>query len=540
MFGDDFPDAFAHTDGRSCKSNKTLLDLPAEILAIVCQTLSGIEIKRLRLVSRDFAEHVELRIDRVFISPNRANLDCLNSILDHPRYRLRVREIVWDDSELFEFPKYHMFLNELDQDREDARVALEKHLYTFRQLDDGIGPAGDTFRLEDYMQDDGLLTQLGRALLIDAKDDRSSIFLARNVAAMQMEDSEAEESYTLYQKLYQDEKEIIKRGWDARGFQRALTELPNLKRVTLTTVNWAPWNTVPVYDTPFSRALPVWFRKPSVPCRIGISGKPPNLKEGLPVEWRSYTVVMSLLAAFPVPSLQELAVETGDENIGLPFMFCQEGNVDFSNTLQVLSNSRLTKLKLSLINCHSPSPSACRMESLISAAPYLEELDLKFEYDCGDVQNVLAAGFLNLHFNSLKTLTLRYTNVNDDWLIAVVAQTKTLKSCILDNINKKTTGHLGNIRHDSPYSLFSRLKGHFNATSTPRPSFTWMQAACFYYFPRYLSTTRPVYNQLLREELDAFLYEGAEMPFYPADEAALQGQVWKPGFGRRVVSGEAM
>ena len=99
LFGDEFPEAF----GSGARNKKTITDLPAELLEIVCEHISKLDIKRLRLVSKHFASSVYLRIDRIYVSPNRANLDYLHQILAHPTYPGRVREIVWDDALLKEY-----------------------------------------------------------------------------------------------------------------------------------------------------------------------------------------------------------------------------------------------------------------------------------------------------------------------------------------------------------------------------------------------------------------------------------------------------
>src|SRR4051812_43119994 len=68
LFGDEFPEAFG---SRAMKSSKSILDLPAELLALVCEDLSRLDIKRLRLSNRHLGANVDLRIDRIYVSPNR-------------------------------------------------------------------------------------------------------------------------------------------------------------------------------------------------------------------------------------------------------------------------------------------------------------------------------------------------------------------------------------------------------------------------------------------------------------------------------------
>lgn len=544
MFGDDFPDAFTHRDGRSCRSKKTLLDLPSEMLAAVCQTLSNVDIKQLRLTCRGLADNVELRIDRVFISPNRANLECLNNILDHPRYRLRVREIVWDDAQLAEYPTLELFCNRMTWDGTYAYSALEYHLRKLRQPDHSSDSESDILGPEGLIHWNGLLTELGKAFLLDAKDDRSMAFVARDFTNLQIEKSLMEESYLLYQKLYQDEREIIKRGWDTKGLQRAMTELPNLKRITLTGKIWYSWDPIPTYDTPFFRALPAGFRKPSVsPWRETCTNEETAILENrLPAAWRGYSIVMSLLAACPVPDLQEFVMETGDEDIGLPALFGQDSNIDYINTLQVLSTLRLRRLQLPFIDRFGyPVVKASHfLENIVSAAQYLEELDLRFHSNFGDIEDFLDAGLLGQQCSNLKHLVLREANVNIDWLFRLVTQVKTLESCVLDHLDRNdnamtASGLRNDVKFDGACILFSRLKDYYASLSVRGPSFTWIQEIYKTDVIYFGNQPYPPSFPVLDGKLNAFLYEGGEMPFNTREESEQQnGEIYKPGFGRPV------
>lgn len=315
MFGDDFPGAFANGDGRSCKSMKTLLDLPTEIWEITSHYLSGLDIKQLRLTSSELAEKVALRIDRVYISPNRANLDRLKVILDHPQYRLRVQEIVWDDAQLLDYPTIESFRAALTSDRRKARAALEGHLHTLVENADY-----KLIDMKDCTQEDGRLSNFGKAILLSSDSQISKDLIAANAPTMSVE-----ESYDLYQKLFQDEKEIIKRGWDVTGLQRALAGFPQLKRITLTSEVWkSSWSSpTPTHVTPFFRALPSGFQKPSVSSWIQPVAVPAPAQElremfsqqHVPAEWRGYGIIMASLAANPVPHLEAFVVDAGTETM---------------------------------------------------------------------------------------------------------------------------------------------------------------------------------------------------------------------------------
>lgn len=510
MFGDDFPDAFAH-DGRSCKSNKTLLDLPAELLKIICQHLSGLAIKRLRLTSRDLAEKVELRIDRVYVSPNRANLDCLNNILDHPRYSMQVKEIVWDDAQLDQVPTFDMFRDWIKTDEAHARLALEDHLSTLFENNTEDEIEYKSIGVQDCLQDDGDLTDIGKAILLNANDERSKNIIVGRAVLMSVEDS-----YDLYQKLYQDEREIIKRGWDENALLRALRQLPNLRRITITTEVWRPWTVMPLYDTPFRRALPTGFRKPSVrpwtDWTLSETFRGELVRDGIlqnyRTEERGYSILMSALASRPAFQLQELVVDTGCENVGLPPNLFVFPKLDQPNTLQVFSALPLKRLQLSIVEEGGmyEGPRGTLLGSMLSVIPDLEDLDLKYNvpFPYGEAWELFDVNDLQTHCPRLKNLALRLARTSNTWLFDVITSLENLNYVLLDRI------HIG--FNESEGDIFHRLQQRYAGQFPRGPRFTWIDALC----DHIKADSRPFHTSrwlgAVDEDLDAFLYHGGEYP----------------------------
>ncbi|KAJ8116434.1 hypothetical protein OPT61_g2135 [Boeremia exigua] len=519
MFGDDFPGTFALDDGRSCKSKRTIFDLPSEILEIIYQTLSSMDIKRLRLTNRMLAETVELRIDRVFISPNRANLDCLSGVLNHPRYCLRVQEIIWDDSQLDEYLTLEKFRERLESDQEKAKTALEDHLSTPLGGEDH-GASHESIGIEDCIDEDGSLTHIGKAILLGSDDKRSADMIASHAASMSIEDS-----YALYQKLYQDEKEIIKRAWDVAGLQRALTQLPNLRRITLTSEIWRPWIPIPTYDTPFFRALPAGFRKPSVwpwiCCHHSSSVDPPRYNtstQRLSAKWRGYSIIMALLVSYPVSNLQEFVIDTGQETIGLPQELFALPNIDFRNTIQVLSTASLKKFQFSLVEQITGLPDRDfsgalsvdidLLEHVISVMPHLEFLDLKWRSLSQHGCNSFPGGFLQQSCPRLKHLSLRYTKLTGRWLYDLIVGHKSLETVVLDKVEFIDHGPDSISAHEE---VFSRLREHYASMCLRGPKFTWIEHITRHPTDRLAHTC--THWVVIDEELDAFLYDGAISPW---------------------------
>jgi hypothetical protein len=518
MFGDDFPDAFVHSDGRSCKSMKTIHDLPAEMIATICQSLSNPDIKRLRLTSTDLAEKAVLRIDRVYIAPNRADLDCLNGILDHPVYRSRVREIVWDVGQLIEFPLFEDFDQALFRANKCAVLAR----VAYAQATSDASPSGSKWmvldpqrsvinkkQLADYAKE--VLGDAGdptyRAILPHAGDPTHPAILPREIA---------EESYLLYQKLCQDEREIIRRGWDANGLQRALTELPNIQRITLANGTRRSWHVSATYETPFFRALPETLRRIKSWAWSDKTFDSTEVAGQLPPTYRGYSIMVSSLAANPPPNLQDFVMDPEHYWItGLPSVFLQVTNIDYANTLRVLSGSRIRKFRLSIRAPWrgSHDDALICLQNIISAAPYLENLDLSFIEPslCDNPPNLFDAGFLHRQCSNLRHITLRSLSANIDWLFELITQTTSLQTCVLNMID--IVGD-EDAEHFAEHVLFNHLKNHFAAAAYRGPQFTWITASGY---DQFIILTN--FCEVLDTHLNAFVYDGSESPFYSVADA---------------------
>lgn len=538
MFGDDFPDAFAH-DGRSCRSNKTLLDLPAELLEFICRHLPGLAIKRLRLTSKELAEKVDLRIDRVYISPNRANIDCLNNILDHPRCSMQVEELVWDDAQLDHIPTLDIFRDRIKHDEAQARVALEDHLSTLFGNQTEEEAEYESIGVQDCLGDDGKLTDIGKAILLNANDERSKNIIVNRAASMSVEDS-----YDLYQKLYQDEREIIKRGWDETALSRAVEQLPNLRRIAITTEAWRPWHLVPVHDTPFHRALPAGFRKPSVypwadwgfsKLLCGDLARDDILRN-YRTEERGYRVLVSLLASRPVFGLQEFVMDTGCENIGLPLDSVTQPEPtyefrDYAKCVQIFSTTPLRRLQLSIVEEGAQiyeGPRRDLLKDVLSVVPSLEDLDIKYNVPepYGAACELFDDTFLHMHCPRLKRFALRLAKVENSWMFNVIASLQNLEYVVLDRTQ------LGNGGSDSD-TVFHRLQRHYSSRSSCGPCFTWAEALC-----SHVNADRPYRTSrwlaMVQAELDAFLYDDggfpftwleSEIPYYPQPRPVVKPNV---------------
>lgn len=516
LFGDDFPEAFASGSGYARKSKKSILDLPAELLAAVCEHVSKLDLKRLRLVNKRLAEKVELRIDRVYVSPNRANLECLKRILGHKRYCNQVQEIVWDDAQLEEYPSLEGFGQAIHDDERQLAKDIETRLEHVINGQEDDSPEYQALEYCDLFQD-GRLTDIAKGILLQYDDQTSRDLIARSAAMMSVE-----ESYAIYQDLYRGQQEIMKKGDDVAALHHALAGFPNLRRVTLTSEAWRPWNNSPIYNTPFFRSLPPGFRKPSVWPWLGPRPRPTPSQTAhidkamsqdirrLPTEWRGYSILVSTLVAMPNPKIEEFIIDTGNECTGLPHQLFAAPNMDFTLTLRMLQHLPLKKLKLA-INSHGAAQmgytylTSGLLFSALNAMPYLESLDLNTNSHgrrnspqaCWIDPTTL---FPSPLLKRLKQFALRNTVLLGN-LSELISEMTSVKSITLDNIWSTSVGGF----ETSLSSLFHLLRDEF-ALNGRKPRFEVI-------LPIRQDGVETSRSWLVGEEISAFLYDGGECPF---------------------------
>jgi phage terminase Nu1 subunit (DNA packaging protein) len=505
LFGDEFPEAF----GGGAQNKKTITDLPAELLEIVCEHISKLDIKRLRLASKHLASSVYLRIDRIYVSPNRANLDYLHQILAHPTYSSRVHEIVWDDALLNEYETLQEFRDAIATDERETTRAIESRLEEALDIYGDENPEYRSLEMEDLLRD-GRLTEVAKGILLRYDDQFSSDVLARNAAMMSIEDS-----YSLYQELFRQERELVKQQIDAAALQQALRGFPNARRITITTDVWPSWNVLPRYNTPYHRSLPFGFRKPAVwpwlrprhqseaifdqwSCH---DGKDRDL---LPGERRSYGVVVSAILAMPNPQIEEFIMESEHKAKGYHHCFLIETSRNYQITKQLFQRTPLKHVKLIITppNDYIRNEEALtNVQSLLSELQCLEHLDLSFN----DSRSARTARFF-LQLNPipatmrsrLRSLTLRNVKLSEEHLRDIFTTSPNLQQVTIYDCFQR-------IRPACEWPwLFRQLRKYYNREEdVSKPSFTVVAPLSCQYL------------QLVDEEVDAFLYgdDEAECPF---------------------------
>lgn len=529
LFGEEFPDAFASVS-QVPKSGKSILDLPSELLDVICDHLSKLDIKRLRLTSKSLAVKVDLRIDRVYISPNRANLNTLQKILEHPKYKHAVRELVWDDAQLDEHPTLDSFRSAIHIDEQKTMINIENFIADINDDNEDGTPEYRTLEEDDFFSEDGCLTDFAKGLLLRYDDQFSRDIIARHATVTSLEDC-----YAYYQQLYQDEQHIMQQGRDVAGLRRALLGFPNLRRITLTSEVWRPWNLYPHYDTPYYRSLPPGFRKPTVWPWLGARPRPTAAQvahrdevlsqgcaEQLPQEWRGYNIIISMLLDTRNSQIEEFIIDSGSENVGLNGRFLVTPTPLLNQTIAALHQLPLRHLQLSYHIYQYPLPTpnsdvAAQIKRLLAALPHLEHLDFNPNW-CGrnSTPSIFGDNFGdNFELSDilpdaliprLKTFTLRNAIVNIQVLYTLITRMRNAQSI--------TFVHITFARQLTPNDdwsqceeFFTWLRAHYaQAMIDVRPKFTLMEP-----FNDGNVDHRRCY--LIDNEIDAFLYEGAACPF---------------------------
>ncbi|CBX93984.1 hypothetical protein IAQ61_003858 [Plenodomus lingam] len=521
LFGDEFPEAFATSSGLGRASRKTILDLPAALLSLTCDHLSKLDIKRLRLTSQYLAKNVDLRIDRVYISPNRANLACLEWILKHPRHSNSVREIVWDDAQLEEYPTLESFRRAIDADDLQWTRKLEDRLEaSTRDRTDG-----DYYPLErdDFFHQDGRLSDPAKNILLRYDDRFSRAVLARNAMMMSVEDS-----YALYSRLYHEEQDLMKQGVDVAALEQALRSFPYLKRVTLTSEVWRPWHFVPRYDTPFSRSLPIGFRKPTVwpwcgrrpsqpgaelESRTGMLTVPIN--GSLPGDWRGYTIVTSALLS-QGNGVEEFLIDSGSEPAGISHQIFRHPNQELDRTIQLFRTAPLRRLQIVLYDKVEFDDTGLMHNYLnraLSELSHLTHLDLKNSggnMSCLFPDKILPPTLLA----QLKIFALRGYMVAHPSLLSSLQQMVNAQQITFEDIllsYNQPTAPSQHERLSNTQELFQELRVYYTQqeynTTIGRPVYTWIQQCGYtqYFFHR---------CRMVQEELNDYLYSGWDCPFH--------------------------
>ncbi|KAK2813003.1 hypothetical protein FQN50_001025 [Emmonsiellopsis sp. PD_5] len=200
--------------------------LSNELLYTIFDNLPNSDIKNIRLTSKFLYIVTPLKLDRVFLSSFRKDIDTLRSIAAHPVYSRQIKEIVWDDTRL-EVPR----LESAEYVQKQAMILDSAQSL----LDNLVASAATSMEQQDYLRHDYLVTVYDRLV----RWDRGFFLLIR---------------------LREEQQSIIDSYEDIETFRFALTAFPHLRRVTIAG-HWYRQDGQPHrFLTPLMRSLPSWLR----------------------------------------------------------------------------------------------------------------------------------------------------------------------------------------------------------------------------------------------------------------------------------------
>lgn len=178
---------------------------------------------------------VSLRITRVFLSPNRTNIDIFSDIASSV-FRAQVREIIWDDAKLEFYDRQKLSKFDAIRSREEFRL-------------EGGGVIHITLQEKTFQHFVKTIEEQAENLGGEEAAVRMEELWGSNPKEMTIE-----ESFDLYNSLYDEQQAIIKSREDFETLTLGLASFPNPERITISSDTWFP--------TPFFRSLPPEFQMP--------------------------------------------------------------------------------------------------------------------------------------------------------------------------------------------------------------------------------------------------------------------------------------
>ncbi|KAF2166668.1 hypothetical protein M409DRAFT_23299 [Zasmidium cellare ATCC 36951] len=378
-----------------------MLQLPDDLLAYISTFLSNKEKKRLRSTSKRLHSFCTLRIDRVFISPSYKNIEVFRAIADHPVLCKQVKEIIWDDARFEKFEPDDQEDDSLPEERVRNKVDFENA------------------REENLMSVAGEENAFVQA--------RASGFDPVTVEPLSTEPLLVEEylsldeSFDLYNRLYEEQETIIRDGLDVEAFREGLRAFTALQRVTVTSEAYRPNIITPCYSTPLIISFPLGYSYPApwpwMPETVDEAHSEISL-EDIKTHWHGVAVVLDALAKHD-RLIPEFVIDTRYEQLGIPYQLFDSPS-DILTNFETLCRRGLRRLDLAINTfCNFRNPGLRQLprgqlKSVLAKATSLEHFSLHASsgehaaYDSHRVQNETmdALSAIPLHSWLLKHITL--------------------------------------------------------------------------------------------------------------------------------------
>jgi hypothetical protein len=367
----------------------------------------------------------------------------------------------------------------------------------------------------------------------------------------EVKDMSLEESYHVYQGLYEDQQEIIYTGEDVKTFRLGLLSLPNVRRVTLTSEAWRPTNAFPLYETPFFRSLPPGLQMPILWPWLGRhqtrefseadeDDLMASWEHGPHNEWCGYDIVVNgLLNTAGHHHVREFVIEVNREPTRICYQLFEaplnpRRNLSFCDTVILFESTPLTRLDLAInVETADLNDFSCfhnaRLQTALSKLTSLEHFHLHVnmptdepefaEYVIGDdlwidLKNVFPSD-LNTTWNNLKHFGLANFFTTPDSMYSVLSSLPSLETIDLDTlIFPQESGQYHSLLHQLKENLVDAEGGAWKAR---KPQITIRVINEDELRTRRVTITR---------EVSKFFYQDGDFPFLETDPGVIA-----PGFG---------
>lgn len=328
---------FSQSISASTWSNGRLIDpplplplhvlLPWEVVGHIVSFLDNYTIKNLRLTCRLYGTF-KLRIDRVFISPNSADIETFYAIVKSEVYRPDIIEVVYDHAFVHFMPSYN------------GRV------YDFEKFGSReINPVWAWFEFEVYDN----ANEMGRRYGSDVGNRPERIEKAWRARGNHTSMKCANE---FLGDLEREQDGNIEGENDATAFRWALRLFPALRTITVTPATHGFLYT-PLYETPLIRQIPLGMNYPlprGWPTRRSnnpaLSAAPWEEEKYV---WYGLNMVTKILVEEKQHHhVSELLIDAHTLHTGLSCRLFEETCEEYSNFQAILQQPGFKKLQLSL------------------------------------------------------------------------------------------------------------------------------------------------------------------------------------------------
>jgi hypothetical protein len=345
----------------SPSSLPNLARLVPEVTAAIVSHLSNRDVKSLRLTCKILSERAPLHLDRVFLSANPRNIEVARAIADHETFRHGILEIIWDDA---------LFVHDIPRPNEQILLLMDSSTPPRKERDP---PRWFERACKENIEN-----------------------LKHRKVTKRDPDLSFSESWDYYQKLLEQQAEVLASGADADALRYALERFPSLRRIIITPAAYGKLDT-PLYEMPVIRSFPEGFNYPiphSWPFHdlgVGPYVVPPWNDETAKKQWRGFCIVTNELAKQKGHHVSELVIDVKELDTGLSCRVFDQPCEEYDNLVDLLRRPGFSRIDLALLadgQYYDDDWSSFRsgyLKQALGAAPDLLHVSFRIKADYGQI-----------------------------------------------------------------------------------------------------------------------------------------------------------